>query len=101
MMRLLITNDDGVDSPGIKALAEAAAKDHDVVVAAPAWNSSGASASITGVSTDGRLLFKDRTVDFPATVAAYAVDSSPAMIVPVAIHGGFGPPPDLVLSGIN
>src|SRR3954470_10235462 len=101
MMRLLITNDDGIDSAGIKALAHAAAQDHDVVVAAPAWNSSGASASITGVSTDGRLLFKDRTAEFPATVATYAVDSSPAMIVRAAMQGGFGPSPDLGLSGSN
>jgi 5'-nucleotidase len=100
-MRILITNDDGIDSTGIKELARAAAEEHDIVVAAPAWNSSGASASITGVSAEGRLLTRDCQEAFPFVRAAYAVESSPAMIVRAGIQGAFGPAPDLVLSGIN
>ena len=50
-MRILVTNDDGVDSPGIHALAAALVADgHDVLVVAPTDDRSGAGASI------GRLL---------------------------------------------
>jgi 5'-nucleotidase len=80
-VRVLITNDDGIDSPGLVALAEVArARGHDVLVAAPCWDSSGASSSVTGVG---------------------AVDATPALIALVAVHERFGPRPDVVLSGIN
>ncbi|HRN28499.1 MAG TPA: 5'/3'-nucleotidase SurE, partial [Terrimesophilobacter sp.] len=47
-MRALITNDDGIDSPGLLALAIAACDvGLDVIVAAPAEEASGSSASIT------------------------------------------------------
>ena len=50
-MRILVTNDDGVDSPGIHALAAALVADgHDVFVVAPTDDRSGAGASI------GRLI---------------------------------------------
>lgn len=103
-MRALVTNDDGIDSPGIAALAAVALDcGLDVVVAAPAWNSSGASASITGVSADNRLVVTARTLPSAARATGFAVQASPAMIVRVGVRGGFGfdTPPDLVLSGIN
>jgi 5'-nucleotidase len=101
-VRVLITNDDGIDSPGISALATVALDlGLDVVVAAPAWNSSGASASITGVSSDGRLLVSRRELPGVSGARAFGIEASPAMIVRVGIRGGFGDPPDLVLSGIN
>ena len=51
-MRALITNDDGVDSPGLLALARVAAQAGlEVVIAAPAHEHSGASASI--IATQG------------------------------------------------
>jgi 5'-nucleotidase len=100
-VRILITNDDGIEAPGIAELARSVAGDHEVVVAAPAWNSSGASASITGVSVDGRLVVEDVRMELPAGATAIAVESSPAMIVRAGLQGAFGPPPDLVLSGIN
>ena len=44
MTRTLITNDDGIDAPGLTALASAAlAAGHDVVIAAPVRQSSGSS----------------------------------------------------------
>ncbi|MET0727498.1 MAG: 5'/3'-nucleotidase SurE [Acidimicrobiales bacterium] len=101
MLTALITNDDGVGSPGLVTLAEAAIRAGlDVLVAAPSWDSSGASASITGVQDGGRLLASVQTL--PGTdIEAWAVDAAPAMITVAALRGGFGPPPDLVLSGIN
>lgn len=101
MTTALITNDDGIDSPGLVALAAAAHQEGlDVLVAAPSWDSSGASASLTGVRDDGRLVVEDRElrgVDGPT----FAVDASPALISLTALRGGFGPIPDIVLSGVN
>src|SRR5262245_20638226 len=46
-LRILVTNDDGVDAPGIKPLAMALAADrHDVVVVAPTGDRSGSGAAI-------------------------------------------------------
>ncbi|GIM91201.1 5'/3'-nucleotidase SurE [Paractinoplanes toevensis] len=95
MTRVLITNDDGVDAPGIRALAEAVrGRGYDTVVAAPAEEQSGMSAALTAVTEGGRVAFETRP-------PGYAVAASPAYIVMLAFLGVFGPPPDVVLSGIN
>lgn len=102
MTRVLITNDDGVDSVGLRALAQVAReRGHDVVVAAPDWDSSGASASLTAVEHQGRLLLTEHEDDELPDVAIFAVKAAPAFIVRAAAIGAFGPPPALVLSGIN
>ena len=60
-MRILITNDDGIESPGIRWLARTAAHaGYDVVVAAPLSESSGASASMTAVVQDGKIVSEPR-----------------------------------------
>ncbi|HEY0216042.1 MAG TPA: 5'/3'-nucleotidase SurE [Cellulomonas sp.] len=102
-MRVLITNDDGIESPGLAVLARAAlATGGEVVVAAPARDSSGASASLLGAEQDGRLVVERQDAPgLPAGVASYAVRAAPGLIAFVAAHGGFGPKPDLVLSGVN
>jgi 5'-nucleotidase len=101
-MRILITNDDGVEAPGIAALAAAvAAAGHDVMVAAPPKEASGSSAAITSVSERGRVVVEERTLPGLAGVPAYAVAGSPAFIAILALGGGFGPAPDVLLSGIN
>ncbi len=101
-MRALITNDDGIDSEGIAVLARVA---HDagldLTVAAPSWDSSGASASLTAVEQDGRVLFERRTLRGLPEVDAFAVEAAPALIVRLATTGAFGEEPELVLSGIN
>ncbi len=70
-----------------------------MTVAAPAWDSSGASASLTGVQQDGRLLFEPR--EEWGTGPVFGVEAAPAFIVRAAVHGAFGEPPDIVLSGVN
>ncbi|MCO1660407.1 5'/3'-nucleotidase SurE [Pseudonocardia humida] len=100
--RALITNDDGIGSPGLVALAAAAREAGlDVVVAAPDREYSGAAASITAVQEDGRTLVERVTLDELPDVEAYAVRAAPAHIVVLALHGWLDPVPDLVLSGIN
>lgn len=99
---MLITNDDGIDSAGLRALATVAHDaGHDVAVAAPSWDASGASASLTAVEDDGRLLFDERDFVGLPDVRFYAVEAAPAFIVRAAAVGAFGDPPELVLSGIN
>jgi len=100
-MRVLVTNDDGIDSAGLAALAAAAVDlGLDVVVAAPHQERSGTSASLTVLEEDGRLAVHLHELAGLA-VDAYAVEATPAFIVMVAVDGAFGDPPDLVASGIN
>ncbi|MFI7159142.1 5'/3'-nucleotidase SurE [Micromonospora chalcea] len=100
--RVLVTNDDGVHAPGIRALARAAyERGLDVVVAAPRHEASGMSAALSAVTEDGRLVFGETELDGLPDVPAYAVAASPAYIAVLAGLGVFGPVPDLLLSGIN
>ncbi|GII98490.1 5'-nucleotidase [Sediminihabitans luteus] len=102
-MRALITNDDGIMSEGLAVLAASAVEaGYEVVVAAPARESSGASASLLGAEKDGRLVVESvRAPGLPDGVTSLAVRAAPALIAFVAAYGGFGPKPDLVLSGVN
>lgn len=102
MATVLVTNDDGIRSAGLCALA-IIARDlgHDVIVAAPAAQSSGASASILGTRDDGHIKFERIELDRLPGVTSYAVEAAPGLIALIAAHGAFGAVPQLVLSGIN
>lgn len=101
-MRILVTNDDGIDAPGIRYLARATVRaGYDVVVAAPLTEASGSSAAITAVEQDGRIVVQHREIAGAKNVPTYAVAASPAFIVLLALRGAFGEVPTLVLSGIN
>jgi 5'-nucleotidase len=101
-MRVLITNDDGIDSPGLAALARGAVEHGwTTVVAAPARESSGTSAGLTAAEDDRRVRVDRRELPGLPDVAAYAVAAHPAFIALVASQGSFGDPPDIVLSGVN
>jgi 5'-nucleotidase len=101
MTTVLITNDDGIESPGLHALAAAAyAEGLDVVVAAPASEASGSSASITGAEASGRIRMERRSIE-GLDMPCHAVHAAPALIALIAAHGAFGTVPDLVLSGVN
>lgn len=102
-MRALVTNDDGIDSPGLRHLA-AAARDSglDVLIAAPPGQSSGASASIiAGAEDRDHISVRERTIAGLEGISTYVVDAAPALIVLIAAHGAFGNRPELVLSGVN
>lgn len=99
MTRILVTNDDGIDSLGLRTLAEVAAQDgNTVVIAAPHQERSGSSASLTALKSDGRLAVTPIKV---GELDAFSVEATPAFIAFVAARGAFGDPPELVLSGIN
>jgi 5'-nucleotidase len=91
-MRILVSNDDGVYSPGITALAEAAAEFGDVRIVAPDVERSSAAHSITA---NFPLSYK-RT---PLKVEAYRVNGTPADCVALGVSQWEGV--DVVLSGIN
>ncbi|MGE2722442.1 5'/3'-nucleotidase SurE [Mycolicibacterium celeriflavum] len=102
MPRALVTNDDGIDSPGLHALASAALEAGlEVIVAAPAEQASGASAALSAVRKDGRTVVEPRELPGLDGVEAWAVQAQPGHIVAAALNGWFDPRPDLVLSGIN
>ena len=101
-VRILVTNDDGVDAPGIKPLAVALAADgHDVVVVAPTSDRSGSGAAIGKLfGTEPPEIVRHVWPELPG-VAVHALDAPPATAVLGAALGAFGDPPDLVASGIN
>lgn len=108
-MRALITNDDGIDSAGLRALAFAACrKGLDVVIAAPAEEASGSgtsiiateSSSVTAAGGRGHIRVEKRQIR-GLDVPTFAVHAAPALIALVAAHGAFGAPPGVVLSGVN
>ena len=92
MPTILLTNDDGVSAPGLAALAEALNLLGDLIVVAPAEESSAMSHALT--------VRRPLTVD---TVAPgwLAVDGTPTDCVNVAVSQLLTTPPDLVVSGIN
>ncbi|MDQ3943670.1 MAG: 5'/3'-nucleotidase SurE [Actinomycetota bacterium] len=101
-MRCLVTNDDGIASPGIAALARVALEaDLEVVVAAPLRDTSGASASITAVEEDGHFVVQRCPLPGLEECDTYGVGGLPAFIALTGCRGAFGAIPDVVLSGIN
>jgi 5'-nucleotidase len=101
-VKVFVTNDDGIESPGLWALAAAvAASGHEVVVGAPTTDMSGQSAAIFGLHGDRTLDVEPRVVPGLEGIACFAVGATPAMCVIAADLGAFGPRPDIVVSGIN
>ena len=98
MIRILVTNDDGIDAPGLQVLAAKLAEHAEVYVAAPATQQSGKSQSITFWHSVG---VKKREMD--CAVEAYAVDGTPAdcVIWGLGMLASKGIRPDYVFSGIN
>jgi 5'-nucleotidase len=93
-MNILLTNDDGLESPGIQLLARALrAEGRRVIVLAPDRDRSGVSHSMSFVG--GPLVLSPRGDD------AWACSGLPVDCVVTALLGGIPVKPDLVLSGIN
>jgi 5'-nucleotidase len=92
-MRILLTNDDGVDSPGIRALNDGLSALHEVWIVAPDRERSGCSHSITSFSPVITRKLEDRV---------FSCSGVPVDCVNVSLAGEILPGnPDLVLSGIN
>lgn len=98
MVRILVTNDDGVLAPGILSLARAMTEHGHVTVVAPDAEYSGAGAAIGAIWERVPHVTRHRLDGVPE---AWAVNGPPALAVMYARLGAFGEPFDLVVSGIN
>ncbi|MBC7543095.1 MAG: 5'/3'-nucleotidase SurE [Candidatus Sericytochromatia bacterium] len=96
-MRILVSNDDGIMAPGIRALAETLAVAHDVYVVAPDRER-----SATGHALTLHKPLRVETVDFYKGVkAAWALNGTPSDCIKLATGALLDAPPDIVVSGIN
>lgn len=93
-----MTNDDGVDAPGLHALARAMTAHGDVVVLAPDREYSGAGAAIGAIWDFVPEITRHQIAGIDET---WALNGPPALCVMYARLGAFGDPFDLVVSGIN
>jgi 5'-nucleotidase len=99
-VRVLVTNDDGIGSAGLQALAARLARDHELIVVAPARDMSGASAAIGRLDLHG-IAVTPVTLPEVEDGPCYSLDGPPGLAVMAARLGAFGQPPDVVVSGIN
>ncbi len=93
MVRILVSNDDGVNALGIRVLTQALSSISDVITVAPDRNRSGASNSLT-------LEVPLRVQQIPET-KFYSVKGTPTDCVHIAVSELIKPEPDMVVSGIN
>ncbi|WP_420450997.1 5'/3'-nucleotidase SurE [Ilumatobacter sp.] len=101
-MRILVTNDDGIDSIGLHVLVRSMCTlegDHEIVVVAPDREFSGAGASLGALHLIEPVVTRSSIPDCDAET--WTVDGPPGLCVMFARLGAFGDPFDLVVSGIN
>ena len=99
-LRILVTNDDGVDAPGIDALVEGLRvnPDNEIIVSAPAINRTSSGDMMTPTPPPLEATETTTASGYPAA----AVDGFPADAVIYALENLYpGEPPHVVLSGIN
>lgn len=91
-MKILVSNDDGYQAPGLSCLIEELRKIAEIIVVAPDRNRSGASNSLT-LDTPLRVRQVEKNI--------YYVNGTPTDCVHLAITGMLKELPDMVVSGIN
>lgn len=96
MLKILVSNDDGIDSHGIGALVEALKEIGEVTVVAPRTEQSAVGHAIT-MKLPLRVTEYYKNNEF----FGYAVDGTPADCVKMGIRNLMDTPPDIVVSGIN
>ncbi len=94
-MKILVTNDDGIYSPGLMCLAEVASEYGEVIVMAPDVEQSGMGQAITAGKP---ITYKKSPIHFEG-IEAYRVNGTPADCVAMGTH--LFEDIDLVISGIN
>ncbi len=96
---ILVTNDDGIASPGLRAAVRAALRLGEVLVAAPSGQQTGAGRSTPG---NGPLLLEPAPLVVDGQpIRAYAIPGTPAQTVMYGALVLADRPVDLVISGIN
>ena len=97
IVRVCVTNDDGIGAPGIASLVVALQSlGHDVMVVAPDSNQSGKSQSISLNQT-----LSVRPYSMTVVAEAFAVSGTPTDCVRLICAGAFGDWPAIILSGVN
>src|SRR4051795_10123860 len=96
-MHILLTNDDGVYAPGLRALRAELKKLGKVTVVAPAGEQSAVGHSITLLTP----LLVQEVVDERNQPMGWAVEGRPADCVKLALLELLPEPPDLIISGLN
>lgn len=96
-MLILLTNDDGVYAPGLRALRPELQKLGEVVVVAPATEQSAAGHSVTITAP----LVVQEVLDEANRPMGWAVEGRPADCVKLALRELLPAPPDLIVSGLN
>jgi 5'-nucleotidase len=94
-MKILVTNDDGIYSPGLSCLAKCASKYGEVIVMAPDVEQSSMGQAITSARP---ITYKKSPIHFEG-IEAYRVNGTPADCVALGVH--LFDDIDIVLSGIN
>ena len=94
-LRILVSNDDGADAPGIAALAEALSCIGTVTAAAPSRNKGGVS---HGMTFSGPILVQKTA---KKGMTWYVIDALPATCVRMGLEALLPEKPDIVVSGIN
>ena len=97
-MRILLTNDDGIYAPGLRALRMELKKLGTVTVVAPATEQSAAGHSVTLLVP---LLVNEVYEDDGQSLIGWAVEGRPADCVKLALLELLEEPPDLIVSGMN
>jgi 5'-nucleotidase len=101
-VRLLVTNDDGIESEGIHVLARVLHEGgHDVTVVAPDRDWSGAGAALGRLHPDDTIDVTRVEIPGCEDITAWSVAGPPALTVLASRLGAFGEPADIVVSGIN
>jgi 5'-nucleotidase len=95
-LTVLVSNDDGINAPGIGALVREVSKIGDVIVVAPDKQQSAVGHAITMNSP-----LRVQKVDKGGSFFGYAVSGTPADAVKLAVRSLMPHPPDLLISGIN
>jgi 5'-nucleotidase len=96
-VRILVTNDDGIFAPGIRALRKEMQALGEVMAIAPAQEQSGVGHAITLLTP----LVVKQVEDEDGTALGHMVEGSPADCVKLAIMELMERPPDIIVSGIN
>jgi 5'-nucleotidase len=96
-MRILLTNDDGIYAPGLRALRKELQKLGEVLVVAPATEQSAVGHSITLLTP----LLVQEILDEDKSLLGWAVEGRPADCVKLALLELLPEPPDLIVSGLN
>ncbi len=93
---ILLTNDDGFNAPGLRAVWDALSQECDAIIIAPETEQSAVGHAITLATP-----LKVKEMKEGGALLGYAVSGTPADCVKIAITELLPEPPELVISGIN